>query len=62
MSNGTLETLESLLEEKERMLLGANRDVFTATEELSKNIMRFNKFVEEVAAVKKAIRAIERGK
>ena len=61
MVSGTLETLEVILKEKERMLLVANQRVFDAAEVLSESGKRYNKFATEIASLNKAIEAIKRG-
>ena len=61
MVSGTLETLEAILKEKEKMLLTASRGVADAAEVLSKSGKRYNKFAKEIAALNKAIKEIKRG-
>lgn len=58
----TLETLETILEEKEKMLLAATRSMSDAAEVLSKSGKRYDNFAAEIAALNKAIRTIKWGK
>lgn len=57
-----IETLEKILEEKEKMLNGANRELRRAIKESARALERYNKFAKDTDALKRAINSMKEGK